>query len=233
MHWSKNPEIRQKTIIRLREKGLEWHKTHQNWNKGMKGFIHSGSFKKGHKINVGKPAGMLGKHQSDEAKKKIADYHKNHSNIGMFKKGQRPSIKTEFKKGHITWNTGKTGAFSKEALEKMSKSQRLRVGEKASNWHGGKVPENTKIRHSFEYKLWREAVFERDDYTCQNKNCLYCHNKKGGKLNAHHIKPFSKFPELRTSIENGITFCERCHNKTKNINQHTLKRDGGGKICNG
>lgn len=57
-------------------------------------------------------------------------------------------------------------------------------------------------------KLWRESVFKRDDYTCQK-----CGDNKCGNFNAHHIKNFSEVVELRTSIENGITFCKICHKK--------------------
>lgn len=63
------------------------------------------------------------------------------------------------------------------------------------------------IRRSAEYKEWRKAVFERDNYTCQ-----LC-GVRGVKLNAHHKKPFAFFPDQRTVIENGITLCERCHKK--------------------
>jgi len=55
---------------------------------------------------------------------------------------------------------------------------------------------------------WRSAVFVRDDYTCQS-----C-GKVGGKLQAHHIKPYKMFPELRLEIGNGITLCVDCHKKT-------------------
>ena len=60
-------------------------------------------------------------------------------------------------------------------------------------------------RHCSEYKAWRRAVFERDDFTCQT-----C-GKRGIKLNAHHKKSYAWYPELRYDISNGITLCEACH----------------------
>jgi hypothetical protein len=65
--------------------------------------------------------------------------------------------------------------------------------------------DNMAIRNSPEYREWRNSVFERDCYTCQ-----ICH-KQGGRLNAHHIKRFAKYPELRLSLQNGITLCYECH----------------------
>lgn len=62
-----------------------------------------------------------------------------------------------------------------------------------------------EIRRSTEYKEWRKAVFARDDYTCQ-----HC-GARGVKINAHHIKPFAWYPDLRTDVNNGITLCVKCH----------------------
>lgn len=62
-------------------------------------------------------------------------------------------------------------------------------------------------RHDAAYVDWRNKVFERDNYTC-----AIC-GQRGGTLNAHHIRPFKKFPKLRTDLDNGITLCEKCHKR--------------------
>lgn len=81
------------------------------------------------------------------------------------------------------------------------------TGYKNPNWKGGITPENSKIRHSIEYRLWRESVFARDNWTCQKTKV------KGGNLHPHHIKNFAEYPELRFAIDNGITFSKKTHDK--------------------
>jgi len=80
----------------------------------------------------------------------------------------------------------------------MSENQR---GENANNWQGGTIDK----RLSVEYKMWRLAVLEHDDFTCQQ-----C-NQRGGKLVSHHINSFKRFPELRFNVDNGATLCRSCH----------------------
>jgi 5-methylcytosine-specific restriction endonuclease McrA len=83
-----------------------------------------------------------------------------------------------------------------------------RSGELHWNWQGGKTSENVRLRKSLEYKLWRDAVFKRDNYTC-----VWCFSR-GARLVADHIKRWSDYPELRFAIDNGRTLCRSCHEKT-------------------
>ena len=84
--------------------------------------------------------------------------------------------------------------------------------EQNGNWRGGITPINAKIRASGDYKNWRESVFKRDNWTCQK-----CNTRSKSdcyiRIEAHHIKPFALFPELRFVIDNGLTLCKKCHDK--------------------
>lgn len=80
------------------------------------------------------------------------------------------------------------------------------TGENNGNWKGGVCSESILQRSSKENKKWRISVFERDDFTCQ-----ICGDNRGGNLNAHHIKRWCDYPELRFNIDNGITLCKDCH----------------------
>ena len=55
---------------------------------------------------------------------------------------------------------------------------------------------------------WRQKVFERDNF-----RCLDC-GKRGGYIEAHHIKPWVKYPKFRFVVSNGITLCRNCHKPT-------------------
>lgn len=134
--------------------------------------------------------------------------HKGIKNSGNFKKGSIPWIKKHghSKKSRIKMSKSHTGL--KRSIETKIKIGNASRGEKNWNWKGGVTTEVQRIRHSVEVHLWRESVFARDYWTCQK-----CNDNTGGNLVAHHIFNFSKWKELRVAIDNGITLCEKCHDK--------------------
>ena len=82
-------------------------------------------------------------------------------------------------------------------------------GKNNTNWKGG-ISKDVHSTREPKYKKWREAVFERDNYTCQG-----C-GEKGCYLEAHHIKSWADYPELRYVLSNGLTLCLDCHKLTDN-----------------
>ena len=106
----------------------------------------------------------------------------------------------------------------------------IRYGAKCNFWKGGidKIHKTLwrLIRDSLKYKQWRNAIFKRDNYTCQ-----IC-GQRGGELHVDHYPyPFSTilntFIDVKTvedsykigflwDIENGRTLCKLCDQKYGN-----------------
>lgn len=141
--------------------------------------------------------------------------------LSLAKIGIKHNHKTN--NGNQAWNKGKPHSEETKAKLKLSRAKQVmkprtiefrkkmsedRKGDRWHTWRGGITPINQAIRNQVEYKLWREAVFVRDNYTC-----VWC-KQRGGQLNADHIKPFALFPELRFCIDNGRTLCVPCHKTT-------------------
>ena len=118
------------------------------------------------------------------------------------KKGEHRSISTEFG-NKPPWNKGKKNPYF--------------TGPNNPKWKGGVTPKNEMIRNSPEMYAWRQAVFGRDNFTCQ-----FC-GVRGGNLNDDHIKPFATHEDLRFSIDNGRTLCVNCHRKTKTFGVNFIR----------
>lgn len=114
-----------------------------------------------------------------------------------------------FKKGHKPINGGNKGKHWKVSEQGRINISNGHKGEKSILWQGGLTKKNKSIRNGIKYKLWREKVFKRDNWTCQK-----CKIRGSKTLQAHHIKSFSKYPNLRFDIDNGITLCYNCHIKS-------------------
>lgn len=120
-----------------------------------------------------------------------------------FLKSENGKVSIKFLKNQI---------FENEIVE-INKSKNKKAPYTHWNWKGGITPNNEKIRNSSKMQKWRVKVFMRDDYTC-----VKC-KKRGGNLEAHHIKEFSKYPELRFELSNGMTVCKSCHIKIHSKNE--------------
>lgn len=190
----------------------------EEWRKKVsKGWFGKGNvpWTKGKKMSVetkrklsealrGREAWNKGEKMPEEIKKKLSEINK----------GKRFSPKTEFKKGQYKGN--KNPAKRIEIRRKISKAKKEKPlfnmrGENHPRWSGGNASMNERLRRRIEYKLWRKAIFVRNNWTCQK-----C-GEKGGKLNVHHLHNFADYPNLQTSIENGITLCKKCHREFHRI----------------
>lgn len=108
---------------------------------------------------------------------------------------------------------------TEEALQELVDSGYLSERDDGSyqilDWDENQgIAENTRQRRSYAYRIWRDEVVNRD------KVCQICGSTLN--LNAHHIKPFSKYPELRLDPTNGMALCQLCHREL-----HRQEREDG------
>jgi 5-methylcytosine-specific restriction endonuclease McrA len=183
------------------------------------------------KANTGRKQTDIARNNMSKARLGKAPWNKGLAGLGICKsaKGRKATPETRAKISRILSKRVHTLQSRLKRRAKMS-------GERSNWWQGGITPLYYQIRHLIENKLWREAIFRRDDFTCQK-----C-NKRGVWLEAHHLKSFSTLLKEFLSIynqfspqedketlvrlamshspfwdiTNGITLCGDCHNKTKN-----------------
>lgn len=146
--------------------------------------------------------------------KKLSDSHKGLPNYNKGKKFPDLHHDKQFKKGQIPWNKGKKCPTLSVKRSKMSEQSLINISlgqKKRFDKVGRKERRTSYYLTDKRYKQWRSDVFTRDGWVCQT-----CKNSVGGKLQAHHIKSWSKFPDSRYDINNGVTLCIDCHKLTDN-----------------
>lgn len=131
---------------------------------------------------------------SEETKKKVSDA----------KKGCVSSMKG---KKH------KPESKEKMRLAKLGKkniANSLKIGELNPRWiiDRSKLKKSEDRRLNVAYQYWAKQVKTRDGFKCKisNSDCK-------GRLEAHHILSWRKYPELRYDINNGISLCSHHHPK--------------------
>lgn len=128
----------------------------------------------------------------------------------------------EAKKNMSVSKIGRVGCwkgkkFSEEHRRKviaglMVNPHRYKKGQKPWNWKEDRsqIKVGERSLHDPNYKQWHQAVKNRDGWKCgiSNSDC-------SGRLEAHHILPWSRFPELRYKVTNGIALCHFHHPRTR------------------
>ena len=206
---------------------------------GRRGKCIGNQFAKGNKSNAtsfkkGITPWIKGKKHSDETRKKMSE---NGGNTKYWLGKDRP-VETRLKMsrskiGSKPWNTGKK--WSAEMKKKLSEAHIGKMTGEANNlWRGGITPIYECVRTCYKYRQWRSDVFTRDGYTCTK-----CGDKKGGNLNAYHIKPFAVIMwqyQIKTlmealvceelwNINNGRTLCITCHKETDTYGKKKRKHE--------
>lgn len=121
------------------------------------------------------------------------------------------------------------GVYNFSKTEEFRESVR---GKNSPRWKSDKTIEE-RDRYTLEYRLWRNEIFEKSDYTCQR-----C-GTKHTLLNAHHIYNWKDHEDLRYKIFNGVCLCRDCHiefhsiygKKNNNLMQILDFLNYGKKIC--
>lgn len=188
---------------------------------------------KKHKENIGKA--MKGREifWKDKISKaltgrKLSEAHKR--KISDSQKGMKKPWVSEFCKGRDPWNKGKKLGKNPEHSKRMtgrsnkwghhSQKSKIKIsafqqGISVDEWNEFKLSKVRFLRNCAKAQIWRNLVFLRDNFTCQNPNCKFCGNKIGVYLHAHHIKSLKFYPELFFDVNNGITYCKDFHLKSR------------------
>lgn len=172
--------------------------------KGRKHLPQQG-FQKGH--------GLLGNNPTSKGKNwKLTEENK--LNISLAKQGDKnpmygKTILPQTLEALVKKNKGNKYCLGRKATKESIEKRRLSIsGPKHFAWIADRtlLVKSDKKHLDGRYRDWMKAVKNRDGWTCRiaDDNC-------NGRLEAHHILRWSKHPELRYEVNNGITLCAFHH----------------------
>lgn len=193
---------------------------------GIPKYITGGHYIRSEEIKQKNREKLQGKPKTEEHKSNLS---KSHIGCVPWNKGipWSEEIKQKNRESQPDTSGEKNHFFGKrhteESRQKISNNHADMSGNKSPNWRGGITPLRVIIRTSQEYIEWRLQIFGRDNFTCRNCGI------RGIYLEAHHIIPFTKIIrdynikniddalkcELLWNLNNGITYCTKCHSKLK------------------
>lgn len=153
----------------------------------------------------------LGKKMSLETRKKMSE-SATKKGFGKWMKGR--VVSSEIRKKMSEGQRGKIR--SEDTRRKMSNSKLgIKMPQISGKNHHKWIMDRSKLvkrqeRNDVAYKEWRKKVWLRDNFKCKiaNPDC-------SGRIEAHHILSWKDFPDLRYSINNGITLCHKHHPKKR------------------
>lgn len=189
-------------------------KGHTPWNKGKRGIYSLEYIEKLRKSHL---------NPSQELRKRISETLKRKGIKPPSRKGIRFTEEQLDKlRGRTPWNKNKKNVYSEETLKRISlasigrpswnKNKKVPAITGANHYlwikDRTKIIEKHRLRATNEWKKWREAVFKRDNFTCQECGQI------SGYLEPHHIIPIRLDDNKLFNLNNGITLCRPCHKKT-------------------
>lgn len=163
-----------------------------------------------------------GEKMSDERKKIQSDFLKAHP-LNYWKGKKRPDFVLSADGRKRIIDGLKRRKVSEKVIRHTAELNKGKFGKDHPKWTDEKKrPFYGSIRTLFQYRNWRIAIFERDNFTCQ-----FC-TKRGGDIEAdHHPKRFidiirsnavTTIEQAITCIElwsaEGRTLCKPCHQTT-------------------
>jgi len=152
--------------------------------------------------NIHQSLGLCKSHYDKQRHKNNPEYDKKRSkiyrknNLNKCKETQRKYYRNNLKK--YKDNNKKWRMNNPEKLLENSKRYLKKLG---------KLFDMSSNEYRYTLQNWSKTIRKLDNNMC--KNCDSIKN-----LNAHHIMPKNKFPELSLDLDNGVILCKKCHEQT-------------------